>query len=140
MLPRRPVPPAPLDRQAGLYRGDELRGLGVRARPEPPEDCPVGADQELPEVPLDGAGLTLGVGHRGQLSVDGMPARAVDLDLLEQREGPAVVHRAELADLVSGAGLLAAELVTGKANHLEPAIGEELEKPPQPLIGARKAT
>src|SRR5215471_682786 len=71
--------------------------------------------------------------------VDRMPPRAVDLDLLEERERHAVVHRAELADLLGRAGLLPAELVAGKADHREPTAGEPLLQPLQPLVLRRQA-
>ena len=51
---------------------------------------PLGRDEELLEVPLDVAGVALRVGLGGQLVVDGVAPVAVDVDLLEQREGHAV--------------------------------------------------
>src|SRR6266567_3683329 len=53
-----------------------------------------------------------------------MPVGAVHVDLGEHRERDAVVHRAELADLLGGPWLLAAELVGREAGHREPAAGE----------------
>src|SRR5262249_33028541 len=47
--------------------------------------------------------------------------------------------RAELADLLGGAGLLPAELVAGKADHREPTAGEPLLQPLQPLVLRRQA-
>jgi superfamily II DNA or RNA helicase len=50
---------------------------------------------------------------------------AVHVDLLGHRERHAVGRRAELGDLLAGAGLLAEELVAGDADHGEPlaAVG-----------------
>ena len=48
---------------------------------------------------------------------------AVDLDLVEDREGDAPRHRAVLEDLVHRTGLLAAELVAREAEHGEAAVG-----------------
>ena len=60
-----------------------------------PTTSPPGRHEELLEVPLDVAGLAVGVGGGGQLGVERMAVVAVDLDLLGQREGHAVGGRAE---------------------------------------------
>lgn len=52
----------------------------------------------------------------------GSPALAVHVGLLKEREGHAVCRRAEGPDLLGGAGLLAAELVAGHAEHGEAAV------------------
>jgi hypothetical protein len=96
--------------------------------------APSGADQELLKVPLDVAGLAGRVGHGGQLGIERVPARAVDLDLLEHREADPVVDRAELTDLFRGAGLLPAELVAGEANDREPPIAEPVVQPLQARV------
>ena len=53
-----------------------------------------------------------------------MPARAIDLDLRRQWEADSEAGRAELADLLLGAGLLGAELVAGKTDHRKALAGE----------------
>src|SRR6516162_3420963 len=57
--------PSGSSREVRLDGGDDLRVLRLDQRPEPGDDLPVRADQELLKVPLDVAGLTLGVGNRG---------------------------------------------------------------------------
>src|SRR5271170_2912130 len=113
-------------REAGLYGGLYLGGVRGGARAEPRGHRAIRADQELLEVPLDVPGLAVRVRHHGQVVVDGVPAGAVHLDLLEHREGDPVGRRAEFGDLLRGAGLLPAELVAGEADHREPAGGELL--------------
>src|SRR5580704_10620892 len=112
----RPRPPRRLPRQVRLNRGDQVRVLGVGAGPEPRDDRPVRADQELLEVPLDVPGFAVRVGHRGEFLIHRMPPWPVDLDLLEQGEAHPVRGRAELLDLPGGSGLLAAKLVAGETD------------------------
>src|SRR5690606_35942950 len=61
-------------------------------------------------------------------------ALAVDLDLREHREADAVVHPAELADLLLRAGLLVPELVAGEAQDAQALVGEALVQCLQPLV------
>src|SRR5258707_2149163 len=89
-----------------LDGGEDLGIVGDGTRAEPGRYRAVRADQELLEVPLDVAGRALGVRDGRQLVVDEVPANAVDLDLLEQRERHAVGSRAELGDLLRCPGLL----------------------------------
>ena len=83
--------------------------------------------------------VALGVGQRGQLGVDRVPVRAVDLDLLEHRERDAVGGRAELGDLLGAARLLPAELVAGEADDGEAAVSEPLLQPLQAVVLRRQA-
>ena len=101
---------------------DDLGRLGVDGGPEPVDHLAVGGDQELLEVPLDVAGVALGVGRLGQLLVEGMALLAVDIDLLGDGEGDAVGGRAEGGDLVRRPRLLAAELVARHAEDGEAAV------------------
>src|SRR6201995_218866 len=109
-----------------LDGGEHLGGVGLGARLEPGRHGAVRAHQELLEVPLDVAGLTVRVRRRGQHIVDSVPPGAVHLDLLEYREGDPVRGRAELGDLLRRARLLTAELVAREAHHRQPARGELL--------------
>ena len=59
---------------------------------------------------------------------------AVDVDLGEHREGHAVVDLAELADLLLGAGLLAAELVAREAEHDEALVVQVLVERLEALV------
>lgn len=79
-------------------------------------------NQELLKVPLDASeaqqtGLLL-----LEVDVDGVGVVTVDVDLLENGEGDAVVELAEGGDLVSGSGLLATKLVAGEADDGESLI------------------
>ena len=69
--------------------------------------------QELLEVPLDVAGLAVGVGHRGELLVERVAALAVDLDLLDHGERDAVRGRAEGGDLLGRPGSWAPNWLQG---------------------------
>ncbi len=93
-----------------------------------------GRDEELLEVPLDVAGLALGVGMGHQLLVERVAILAVDLDLLEHREGHAVGRRAEGGDLLGTARLLGPELVAGEAKHAEPTVPVRGLEALQPLV------
>src|SRR6185312_7740506 len=65
--------------------------------------------------------------HRGgQHGVDGVLLGAVDADLREQREGNVVVRRAELCDLLVGAGFLAGEVVGRESEDDAAAVFELL--------------
>src|SRR5262245_49351647 len=81
------------------------------------DDLAVRTDQELGEIPLDVARKG-GIRSR-ELGIERVAVGAVDLDLVEQREGHIVLGRAELLDLLVGPGLLGAELVAGEAEHRE---------------------
>lgn len=96
----------------GLLQALGLGGAGPAAL-----DLAVAADEELFKVPLDAleahdAGLLL-----LEPLEEGVGGVAVDVNLLHDGEGDAVVDLAEVLDLVVGAGLLAAKLVTGEAEY-----------------------
>lgn len=79
-------------------------------------------DEELLKVPLDASeaqqtGLLL-----LEVDVDGIGVVAVDIDLLEHREGDAVVELAEGRNVVGRTGLLAAKLVAGEADDGESLV------------------
>src|SRR5690606_15239372 len=98
-------------REGLLDGGDDLVRLRLDLGREARRDRAVGRDQELLEVPADVAGVAAGVGRADQAPVERVAPLAVDLDLLGHREGDTVGGRAELGDLLRGAGLLAHELV-----------------------------
>src|SRR6266567_2774425 len=125
--------------QARLDRLDDLGRFRVGHRPEPGHDLAIPADQELLEVPLDVARLALGIGHVSQLGVQRMPLRPVDVDLGEQRERDAVAQRAELADVLGRAGLLAAELIARESGHREASLGEPVVQSLQARVLRRQA-
>lgn len=96
-----------------------LERLGLSRRSPAADDLSVLPDEELLKVPLDPldakqTGLLL-----GEPLEERVGAFAVDVDLLHDGEGHAVVDLAEVLDVVVGAGLLAAELVAGEAEDLE---------------------
>ena len=66
--------------------------------------------------------VAFGVGGLRELLVQRVPAVAVDLDLLGERERHVVVRAAERLDLVGRARLLLAELVARDADDVE-ALG-----------------
>src|SRR5712664_3021663 len=66
--------------QLSLDDADDFGGVRLRARPEPADYRAIACHDELLEVPLDVAGLAIRVGDRGELGVERMPARPVDLD------------------------------------------------------------
>lgn len=94
----------------GLLEGLGLGGAGPAAL-----DLAVAADEELFKVPLD----ALEAEEARLLLLEPGPERAgavaVDLGLLHDGEGDAVVDLAEALDLLVGPGLLGAELVAGEA-------------------------
>src|SRR4030095_15377884 len=77
--------------------------------------------------------------HAGEPRVEGMAARAVHVDLREERERYAVGERAELLHLLVGAGLLARELVAREAEHLEAAPALRLVEFLETLVLRRQA-
>ena len=100
--------------------GDDLvELLGGGAGAEAVDDLAVGADEEFGEVPLDELGVEDARGGLFELFEEGVGVVAVDLDALVHGEGDAVVFAAEGGDFVVGAGVLAAELVAGKAEDGE---------------------
>src|SRR3954451_18714247 len=107
-------------RELGLDRGDDLVGLRFGAGAETRGDRALRADQELLEVPLDVAGLAVGVRGQSELGVQRVPARGVHLELVEHRESHAVRRGAEGLDLLRGPRLLATELVARRTEHGEP--------------------
>ena len=92
-----------------------LEGLGLGDAGPAALDLAVLADEELFKVPLD----PLEAHEAGLLVLEpdeeGVRVVAVDVGLLHDGEGDAVVELAEALDVVVGAGLLAAELVAGEA-------------------------
>src|SRR5690606_6113283 len=77
----------------------------------------VAPDEELGEVPLDGARAQHARRLRLQPPVQRMRAGAVHLDAREHGKGHVVVQRAELADLCLVTRLLPRELVAREAEH-----------------------
>src|ERR1700722_532625 len=120
--------------QVGGDRLDDGCVLGLGPGAEATDDLAGGGDDELLEVPHDVAGLALAIGDLGQLGVDRVTAIAVHVDLLEHRERHAVGARAELLDLLGGAGLLAQELVAGEPEDTEPLVAVRLLEALQPLV------
>ncbi|MNE55784.1 hypothetical protein D3C80_1506410 [compost metagenome] len=68
-----------------------------------------------------------------------MARRSVDLDLVEQGKGHVEVRRAEGGDFRRPARLLGAELVAGKAQHLERLVRERLMQGLERLVLRREA-
>src|SRR3954468_16586820 len=99
--------------------GDEFAVVRFRLRAEARRHLTVRCDDELLEVPLDVAAVA------DQPPVERVPAGSVDLDLLGQRKGDAVVRLAEVCYVGRGARLLRAEFIAGDAqNHQAPvAVG-----------------
>src|SRR5438105_15913777 len=120
-----PPPHSRSARELLLDRGDETRVLRSDQGTEARHHLAVGRDEELLEVPLDVAGLTVGIGLLGQYVVERMAPFAVDLDLLEHRERDPVARRTELRDLLGAARLLLSELVAGEPEDRE-SLGSEL--------------
>src|SRR5581483_7614424 len=100
-----------------LDRREDRGVVRLGPRPEPGHHGAVGREHELLEVPLDVPRFPVRVGKCGQHVVDGVPPGTVHLDLLEHRERNAVGRRAELGDLVGGAGLLRPELIAREAGQ-----------------------
>lgn len=96
-----------------------LETLGLGGAGPAALDLPVAADEELFKVPLDAAEAH----DAGLLLLEPAEERvggvAVDVDLLHDGEGDAVVDLAELLDLLGGARLLGAELVAGEAQDFK---------------------
>src|ERR1039458_2949031 len=86
-------------RQVLFDRLDQGGVLGGHHRAVARHDLARWADEELLEVPPDVADVAVGVGHLLQLRIDRVLALAVHFDLLEEREGDAVVGGAERRDL-----------------------------------------
>src|SRR5690242_1836280 len=105
-----------------LDRSDDHIRLRLRVRTESTDDLAGPVDEELLEVPLDIPRLASGVIASAQLGIQRVPAIAVDVHLVEEREGHPVGGRAEGRDLVRRTGLLAAELVTREAEHRESGV------------------
>src|SRR5207244_3977483 len=106
-------------RERLLDRVDDLGSLREHQRREARDDVAVAADEELLEVPADVAGVALGVGGLGERLVQRVATLAVDLHLLGEREGHAVVRLAERLDLVGRTRLLLTELVARDPDHVE---------------------
>jgi hypothetical protein len=110
-----------------VHGGQELldvaaHRLGLGRRGEAGHGRAVGCDEELGEVPLDRRAEQT-AGALLEEAEDGIGAPAVDVDLRRQREGDAVVDRAELLDRGVVSGLLVRELVAREAEDDEPAAG-----------------
>src|SRR4051812_33976236 len=84
-------------------------------------DAAIGSDDELLEVPGDAARRSSRIRHLGEHLIERVAVPAVDLHLLEHREGDAPRGRAVLLDRLLRAELLE-ELVAREAEHGEPAI------------------
>src|SRR5450759_457871 len=82
----------------------------------------VASNQELLEVPFHVAGLPGVVSSLAEDFVKRVLVRALDVELGKQRKRDAVVHAAELLDLVGRARLLVEELVARKAQYDESAV------------------
>src|SRR5687767_12569727 len=106
--------------EATFDRRDHRRVVGQRVGTKPLH-LAVRLHDELLEVPLHPTGLATAVGHLRELDVERMPVATVDLDLLHEREGDAVRHRAERLDVLTAARLLARKLVAGESEHREAA-------------------
>ena len=74
---------------------------GPNARPEPVDHLATGCEEELLEVPLHVARLAAVVGCLGQLGLQRVSVRTVDVGLGQQRERHPVRRRAERLDLLS---------------------------------------
>src|SRR5690606_19605452 len=81
-----------------------------------------GQYEELLEIPRDEPAEPRGVLRLLERLVEGVGAGAVDLHLVEHREGHAPRRRAVVEDLLVGPRLLTHELVAGEAEHREAAI------------------
>src|SRR4249919_1782972 len=127
-------------REAGLDSGQNLWSLGLDRRPEPADHCAARSDQEFLEVPLDVARVTVRISGGGELCVERMPVRSVDLDLLEKWEGHAVRDRAEGLDLLRRPWLLPGELVARKADDGESAVSVGPLQSLESLVLRREAT
>jgi len=107
-----------LQRSQLLFDG-LLQRLGLGGGSPTAFNGAIGADEELLKVPLDHLQA-----HDARLLllqplVYGGGLAAVYINLAKNREGDAVVDLAKLLDLVVGAGVLRAELVTGEADDGE---------------------
>jgi len=127
-----------------LDGGGDLGVVGRGVGGEAGEDVAVAADQEFLEVPEKFGELVgwreavlggvagevfapravrhVGGGGGDERGVEGVLVRAGDGDLGEEREGDGIFGGAELGDFLIGAGLLACEVVGGKAEDDEAAI------------------
>src|SRR5438445_7448306 len=124
----------------GLDRGHYLVRVRCRGRSEAGDHFAVRRDQELLEVPFHVAGLAHRVVLGGQLPVERMPARAVDVELLRQRKRDVVRPGAEARNLVSGARLLLTELVARNSENGESAVTVLAEHTLQRLVLRRQPT
>src|SRR6056297_576516 len=86
------------------------------------DDFTLAVNQELGEIPLDAGTAQGAAGGCLEVLEQRVGIAAVDVDLAEHGEGDAVVELAEFADVCVAAGVLAAELVAGEAEHLKTAI------------------
>jgi len=95
---------------------------GGRSRSVAAQGQAVSADQKFGEIPFD---LSTDDARQslGQPLEQRMRIWPFDFDLLEQGKANAVINQAAAFDGVGIAGLLAAKLVAGKAQHHETLIG-----------------
>ena len=114
-----------------LYGSDQLMAIGFNAAFEAVHHGAVPAHQELLEVPGNrSSGLGLG---------EGVKRRAAGSHLVHQLKGDAVGGAAEGLDLLQAAWLLAAEVIAGKADHLEALAAVALLQLLQAGVLAREA-
>jgi hypothetical protein len=86
-------------------------------------DSPLAIDKEFGEVPLDRFAAQQSGSGFGQILVQGMGVRAVDINFLEEGKGDTKAGFTEGLDITGGAGFLLAELVAGKTQDHQTLIG-----------------
>src|SRR5678815_3962698 len=107
--------------QRGEKHGIALDGLRRVARRIARKNRAVTTHEEFGEVPFYRRGSKQSGRLALERGVEWMLVRSVDVDLREHREGDVVLARAELPDVVLGAGLLVPELIAWEAQHRKPA-------------------
>ena len=125
-----------------LEVGSELGadGLGGHAWSEAGHDGARSVNEELLEVPSDGVGIGFARLFVAEPFVEIAGPLAVHLDLGEHRKRDAVVRGGVLKNLGVGAGLLAGELVTGKAEDGETGGGVGIVERTQTCVLRGKAS
>ncbi len=116
-----------------------LDRLWLVARRIAVENCAVGTDKELGEVPLDRLSTEDPGLLRLQVFVERVRVLAVHLDLCEHRKADAVVPSTELLDLDLTTRLLLSELITGKTEHHESPVLEFVVERLQSCVLRREA-
>src|SRR5262249_12466825 len=112
-----------------------LRGCGRRVARNHPA---LTVDQELSEIPFDGRTEQTRLLFL-EIVVERMRVKTVDVDIGQHWESNVVCALAEIGDLLRVAGLLATELVAGKAEHAETARRELAMQRLESLILRREA-